>query len=222
MALVAILSGCLGDILGPGTIGPPNDGGGYCYYQCVDLGIQPASSAQNILAGDSLMVYSHSSKLSNVSVTWSTTSPGVTFRSGNTTGPTVTSLLYSNVFVKSTTLGKVNITVASTNPSYTADMSFIVADSAAITYLRILGSTTQVKAANTLYLSSTLKDSSGNEFRGSPTWTSLDPSVLTLIPEPSLYYNAGSVTAQGKKAGSARVVASFRNLSDTLLVSVIP
>ena len=108
------------------------------------------------------------------------------------------------------------VTVSSTVPgvaSQTVNVTFTVnaATAASVIVTPGYGALRTPGPGNTVQLSDTVKDASGNVLSPTVTWTSRSPAVATVS-------TSGLVTAQG--AGSAVIVAQAGSVADSMIVAV--
>jgi hypothetical protein len=217
MALVATLSGCLYDFTGPKSNGNGYDGGTYaCTYYCTDLDITP--TGQNLLVGDTMKLYAYTNRVPDPSVEWTAATDNFVLMNGSSSSKTLTLPEYTGPVVKATATGAAKLTSKLLGTTYTADYNFQIADSSSMTSLRIYTYNPTVKVGQSVFLNSTLKDANGIQYKASPGWTSLDESIGKV----SGYSFGGEASVNTMKTGTVRIVASFRALRDTLVITVIP
>jgi hypothetical protein len=178
---------------------------------CQHLIVYPYNT--NVLIGDTIRVWSESDDESRMA-TWSIEGDALAFVAGDTLASAVT-FYTDRVLVTTLKLGESVIVARSKTRE--ARTLLNVADSSVIKTLEVLGPDRPVGVGATWGLITILKDAAGKLYSTDPVWTSSDLSVVEVVTS-----STGRPQARVRKAGNARLIASFLTLRDTLDITVVP
>ncbi len=211
--LAATLSGCI-DPIGPIVL----DFSGWdgCYYYCgVDFDVSP--SGANMLTGDTLRMSTRSTTGHELA-SWTSSSDAVSFVASSGLVREVRSPV-SNVLVKAIHAGVADIDVRAIDTTYKMLLRLHVADSSAITTIRLWYGGQPFSPPVGARFSPTvhLLDSIGREFHASPTgWSTSAPLVLSIESTPM------GIELVAKRPGTATITATFLGVSQSTTMTVVP
>jgi hypothetical protein len=189
------------------------------------------------LLGDTVRVQVVSGFGINDQVTWSST-PGVEIVPGSEMWRAGTNTYLGTyahtILVRGLVVGPATITATHDNPHVTASITTQVVDSSVITHLSLASSsswpgqvgyalfTSTVRVGDSLYVTGGAPtDAQNRTYHAVPdNWTSADTAIAFLF-RPT-FAGPGGIGVRAKAPGTARIVAWFAGVRDTLRITVVP
>jgi hypothetical protein len=223
LALSAASAACVD--LGP-SLGEFNlDGGPVCNAACYEIDFAIFPEQQNFLRGDSLEIWTLSTKGVN-DATWSSSGAAIALvRPDGSLDSAITSV-QRRVWVKGVAAGTGTVRANAVGGSVQfSDTSVVfVADSSAISQMLAYGIApgSPPKVGVAFVVDVVLLDAKGRSFRAMPTgWSVSDTAIVRVTPPTYLQDRTSRYSVMPKHAGNTTLTFSFLDVRKTVDITVV-